>query len=42
LRITLSKYIREGHVTADAFEGNRALFRPESAMHPAAWKSGSV
>jgi hypothetical protein len=28
---TLARHVRERHVSADAFEGNRALFRPESA-----------
>jgi hypothetical protein len=30
-RQTLARHVRERHVSADAFEGNRALFRPESA-----------
>ena len=29
-RQTLARHVRERHVSADAFEGNRALFRPES------------
>jgi predicted transcriptional regulator len=30
-RQTLARHVRERHVSADAFEGNRALFRRESA-----------
>jgi hypothetical protein len=29
-RQTLARHVRERHVSADAFEANRALFRPES------------
>lgn len=31
-RVALAKHIREGRVAADCFQGNRALYRPASAL----------